>query len=102
MKLKTLHNTFLAGILTSTFSANLLADHNGMHGAGWAGMTNDIHNTVVEDDLSGTEFMEFVARGAGADSVNRYADDSNGNSRSDSVGGSSNGGGNSGGNGGRR
>ncbi|MDJ0806596.1 MAG: hypothetical protein QNJ78_07145 [Gammaproteobacteria bacterium] len=100
MKLKIVNRSVLAGILSIAFSTGALADHNGMHGAGWAGMQNDIHNTVVEDDLSGTEFMEFVSRGAGADSINRYADDTNGNSRRDASG-STNGGGNGGGNGSR-
>ena len=95
MKLKTLNKALYTAIVAAVFSTAALADHNGMHGAGWAGMPNDIHNTVVEDDLSGTEFRDFVARGAGADSINRYTDDdTNGNSRSPSNGGSSNAGGN--------
>lgn len=100
MKINTLNNTILAGIVSIAFSANVLADHNSPMGAGTAGMQNDIHNTVIEDDLSGSEFMDFVSRGAGAESVNRYSDDTNGNSRSTSSGGSSTGGGN-GGRGGR-
>ena len=37
-------------------------------------MPNDIHNTRIEDDLSSTEFRDFVAKGAGAATVNRYLD----------------------------
>ena len=37
-------------------------------------MPNDIHDTQIEDDLSGTEFRDFVRQGAGADTVNRYLD----------------------------
>ena len=35
-------------------------------------MPNDIHNTRIEDGLSGTEFRDFVRQGAGADTVNHY------------------------------
>ncbi len=101
MKINTLNSTILAGIVSIAFSASVLADHNSPMGAGTAGMQNDIHNTVIEDNLSGTEFMEFVSRGAGAESVNRYDDDTNGGSSSSASGGSSNGGGNGGGRGGR-
>ena len=100
MKINNLNKTILAGIASIAFASNVLADHNSPNGAGTAGMQNDIHNTVIEDDLSGTEFMEFVSRGSGADSVNRYDDDSNGNSRNGSNGGSASSGGN-GGRGGR-
>jgi hypothetical protein len=37
-------------------------------------MPNDIHNTRIEDGLSGSEFADFVRQGAGADTVNRYLD----------------------------
>ena len=52
------------------------ADHNSPHGAGWANMPNDIHNTRIET-LGGdnSAFRNFVRYGNGADSVNRYADD---------------------------
>lgn len=52
------------------------ADHNSPHGAGWAKMPNDIHNTRIET-LGGdnSTFRDFVRSGKGADSVNRYADD---------------------------
>ncbi len=62
------------GSLAALFSVSALADHNSPMGAGWANMPNDIHNTRIEDDLSGTEFSDFVRQGAGADTVNRYVD----------------------------
>ncbi len=62
------------GSLAALVSASALADHNSPNGAGWANMPNDIHNTRIEDDLSGTEFADFVSMGAGADTVNRYLD----------------------------
>ena len=62
------------GSLAALVSVSALADHNSVHGAGWANMPNDIHNTRIEDDLSSTEFRDFVAEGAGANSVNRYLD----------------------------
>jgi len=93
MNIKTMQKITLAGIVSMVFSANVLADHNSPNGAGWASMPNDIHNTVIEDDLSGTEFMDFVSQGSGAISVNRYTDDTSGNSQSDVSGGSANGGG---------
>jgi hypothetical protein len=64
------------GSLAALFSASALADHNSPHGAGWANMPNDVHNTRIEDGLSGTEFRDFVRQGAGADTVNRYLDGS--------------------------
>lgn len=62
------------GSLAALVSASALADHNSPHGAGWANMPNDIHNTRIEDGLSGTEFADFVRQGAGAATVNRYLD----------------------------
>lgn len=52
------------------------ADHNSVWGAGWANMLNDIHNTRIEDNLSGSEWRDFVRQGAGASTVNRYQDSS--------------------------
>lgn len=106
MNSRTIQTTLLAAVASITFTAQVSADHNSPMGEGWANMPNDIHNTVVEDDLSGRDFMEFISRGAGANSVNRYADDSNGNGGGNgggSDGGSAGGmgGGNGGGNGGR-
>jgi hypothetical protein len=67
-------HALVLGSLAALFSASALADHNSPHGAGWANMPNDIHNTRIEDGLSGTEFRDFVRQGAGADTVNRYLD----------------------------
>lgn len=64
----------LGSAVAACFSASAMADHNSIHGAGWANMPNDIHNTRIEDDLSGREFRDFVRQGAGADTVNRYQD----------------------------
>lgn len=62
----------ILGVLAST---SVLADHNSVNGAGWANMPNDIHNTRLEDNLSQTEWRDFVSKGAGADTVNRYTTD---------------------------
>jgi hypothetical protein len=94
MHINTMKKITLAGIVSIAVSANVLADHNSPFGAGMAGMPNDIHNTVIEDDLSGTEFMDFISQGAGALSTNRYSDDTNGNAPDNGNGGSSNAGGN--------
>ena len=67
-------HTLILGSLAALLSASALADHNSLNGAGWANMPNDVHNTRIEDDLSGTEFRDFVRQGAGADTVNRYLD----------------------------
>ena len=67
-------HTLVLGSLAALLSASALADHNSPNGAGWANMPNDIHNTRIEDDLSGTEFADFVRQGAGAATVNRYLD----------------------------
>lgn len=64
------------GSIAALLSASAMADHNSPNGSGWANMPNDIHNTRIEDGLSGTEFRDFVAKGAGADTVNRYLDSS--------------------------
>jgi len=71
MKIRTLLATCLAGGVLATTSA--YADHNSVWGEGWANMPNDIHNTRIEDDNE--TFLELVQGGGGADSVNRYADD---------------------------
>lgn len=57
-------HTLVLGSLAALFSLSALADHNSVHGAGWANMPDDIHNTRIEDDLSTTEFRDFVAGGA--------------------------------------
>ena len=85
-------HALVLGSLAALFSASALADHNSPHGAGWANMPNDIHNTRIEDGLSGTEFRDFVRQGAGADTVNRYQDSTptlSGSSRSATTRGGS-------------
>jgi len=62
------------GSLAALISLSALADHNSPNGSGWANMPNDVHNTRIEDGLSGTEFADFVRQGAGAATVNRYLD----------------------------
>ena len=71
MKLKTLLTTCLtSGALAMT---SAYADHASPMGEGWANMPNDIHNTRLEDTQE--EFMDLVQGGGGADSINRYDDD---------------------------
>lgn len=55
-----------------------LADHNSKWGEGWANMPNDIHNTRIDTRGDNTTFRDFVRRGNGADSVNRYSTDATG------------------------
>lgn len=69
-------HALVIGSLAAFLSASALADHNSLNGAGWANMPNDVHNTRIEDGLSGTEFRDFIRQGAGADTVNRYLDSS--------------------------
>jgi len=69
-------HTLVLGSLAALFSMSALADHNSPNGSGWANMPNDVHNTRIEEDLSGTEFADFVRQGAGADTINRYLDSS--------------------------
>jgi hypothetical protein len=63
--------------------AAAMADHNSTWGAGWARMPNDIHNTRIETRGDNTTFRDFVRRGNGAESVNRYEPSSG--SRRDST-----------------
>jgi len=84
MKIRTILATCLTGGILATSIA--YADHASPMGAGWANMPNDIHNTRLEDTQE--EFMDLVRYGGGADSVNRYADDTTramGGSRSRST-----------------
>lgn len=64
--------------------AAAMADHNSPWGAGWARMPNDIHNTRIETRGDNATFRDFVRRGNGAESVNRYEPSSG--SRRDSTG----------------
>ena len=72
MSKKTAIALFITGALAASTAS--YADHNGIWGAGTANMPNDIHNTRIEDDAE--TFMDLVQYGDGADSVNRYDDDS--------------------------
>jgi len=72
MNKKSIIAMLIAGGMIATSSA--YADHNSIWGAGTANMPNDIHNTRIEDDNE--TFLELVQGGGGADSVNRYDDDS--------------------------
>lgn len=71
MSNRTLTALVLGGSLLAASPA--WADHNSVWGAGWANMPNDIHNSAIEDDQD--TFMDLVRYGDGAESVNRYADD---------------------------
>jgi hypothetical protein len=61
MKLTT--HALVFGSLAALVAGSALADHNSPNGAGWANMPNDIHNTRIEDGLSGREFSAFVRQG---------------------------------------
>jgi hypothetical protein len=63
-------------VFGSVTSQVALADHNSPHGAGWAQMPNDIHNTRIDTLGDDTAFRDFVRYGNGATTVNRYASDS--------------------------
>lgn len=60
------------GALVS-LSGTAVADHNSKWGEGTANMPNDIHNMRIETKGDNEAFREFVQKGNGADSVNRYA-----------------------------
>jgi hypothetical protein len=68
--------SFVAMVVSSAVmvSSSVYADHNSPMGAGTANMPNDIHNTRIEDDNA--TFLDLVQGGGGADSINRYSDDS--------------------------
>lgn len=68
---KSLAVFLVAGSLFTATAAQ--ADHNSVWGAGHANMPNDIHNSAIEDTHE--EFLDLVQKGGGADSVNRYATD---------------------------
>lgn len=71
--------TVAAGLLASGPS---LADHNSKHGAGWARMPNDIHNTRIDTrGVDNEAFRDFVRYGNGADSVNRFPTRETGNAK---------------------
>jgi hypothetical protein len=68
---KTLAALLVTGGLFAATAAQ--ADHNSVWGPGTANMPNDIHNSAIEDDQD--VFLDLVQQGGGADSVNRYDDD---------------------------
>jgi len=72
MNKKSVIAMLIAGGVFATSS--VYADHASIWGAGTANMPNDIHNTRLEDDNE--TFLNLVQGGGGADSVNRYDDDS--------------------------
>ena len=93
-----------AVLLMFTSAPVVMADHNSPYGAGWANMPNDIHNTRIEDNLSGDAWRDFVRQGNGARTDNRYLDSSTlpsqrtmSGPRNVSAGGSRGGGGGGGG-----
>lgn len=59
----------------SVLAGTAAADHNSKWGEGWAKMPNDIHNTRVETKGDNEAFREFVQKGAGAESENRFDTD---------------------------
>jgi len=75
--MKTMTVCTIAAVLGSLAAAPAFADHNSPHGAGWANMPNDIHNTRIDtrvaDDYQ--SFIDFVKYGMGADTVNRFLTD---------------------------
>lgn len=79
---KTLLKTALVAAFLST-SGTAMADHNSPMGEGWARMPNDIHNTRVETRGDNTAFRDFVRRGKGADTTNRFLTDTSSGSRLD-------------------
>lgn len=76
MKPKTQHIASLIAVIGCLSALPASADHNSVWGSGWANMPNDIHNTRIEDNLSGQEWRDFVRQGNGASTTNRYLDSS--------------------------
>lgn len=72
MQIKT-QLTVLA-LFSSLATMPAMADHKSVNGAGWANMPNDIHNTRLEDNLDSTAWRDFVSKGAGSQTINRYTD----------------------------
>lgn len=82
MKITTAFPAILGAIIALA-STSVLADHNSVLGPGTANMPNDIHNAQIEDtaivdgvEVAIEDWTDFVSRGAGADTVNRYDVDS--------------------------
>jgi len=76
MKYKTRQIASLIAVIGGLVALPASADHNSVWGSGWANMPNDIHNTRIEDNLSGDEWRDFVRQGNGARTDNRYLDSS--------------------------
>ena len=76
MKSDLIRATALAALAVLAGSA--AADHNSKWGEGWAKMPNDIHNTRVETRGDNEAFREFVQKGAGTESENRFDTDAEG------------------------
>jgi len=74
MQTKTTLKFALATLLGSLIALPAMADHNSVWGPGWANMTNDIHNTRIEDDLDQEEWTDYVQNGDATDDDNRYLD----------------------------
>jgi hypothetical protein len=80
-------------VLLGTFAVDpAVADHNSVWGAGTANMPNNIHNTRIELANTGLmtsdEWIAYVSKGAGADTVNTYLDtDGDGDIDADDEGG---------------
>ncbi len=102
MNLKTHHIATVAALIGGLAVLPASADHNSVWGAGWANMPNDIHNTRMEDNLSGQEWRDFVRQGNGARTDNRYQDSSSLPSQRSMAGGSGGSMGGRGGSGGGR
>lgn len=54
-------------------STTAMADHNSPNDADWANIPNHIHNTRIEDGLSGSGFRDFIAGSAGARQNSGYS-----------------------------
>lgn len=80
-------------VLLGSFAVDpAIADHNSVWGAGTANMPNNIHNTRIEDantgEMTSDEWIAYVSKGAGADTVNIYLDtDDDGDIDADDDGG---------------
>ena len=79
MKSTILKRMSVCVVLGLASTSVVLADHNSNWEEGWANMPNDIHNTRIDTrDEENDAFIDFVREGAGAQSVNRFLDDTDG------------------------
>jgi hypothetical protein len=76
MEFKANRTLTLIALIGAFAATSAVADHNSVWGAGKANMPNDIHNTRIEEANTGLmtseEWRDFVSKGAGAATVNRY------------------------------